>query len=159
MIDAKPETLPSAQETEAPLRPVELPPVRVAKIGEREGALGSVATVEIEDTDKGASAMLNRALGTEQSNFANGLLMQIIRLAVNGSQVVQSEFDFALSAAAGIQPRDEAESTLATQMAAVHLATMRAAAQLATATNPKRIDLAERMFNKLARTLPSSLKR
>jgi len=49
-----------------------------------------------------------------------------------------------------IQPRDQLETMLAAQMAAVHVASMKFARHLATFEYPQ--DIAERCFNKLTRT-------
>ena len=52
----------------------------------------------------------------------------------------------------GIEPRDQIETMLAAQMAAVHAASMTMARRLATAENIEQQDCAERAFNKLTRT-------
>jgi len=57
-----------------------------------------------------------------------------------------------LSVVKGIQPRDQVEVMLAAQMAAVHMATMTSAQQLAHVENIPQHDSAERAFNKLSRT-------
>lgn len=137
--------------TEARKTLAQVPYVRVASVE------NGVMTVHVEGADDSASAMLNKALGSDQEKFANGLLMQLVDLADSGGHVNQATLDFALSAVAGVRPTDEAESMLAAQMAAVHLATMRAAHSLAIAVTPQRIELAERTFNKLARTYTTQL--
>ena len=62
-----------------------------------------------------------------------------------------------VSVVKGIQPRDQIETMLAAQMAAVHMATMRFARRLAHVDNIPQQDSAERAFNKLARTFAAQM--
>jgi hypothetical protein len=62
-----------------------------------------------------------------------------------------------LAVVKSLEPRNELESLLATQMAAVHAATMLMACRLASSTNLKQQDSAERSLNKLARTFATQL--
>ena len=57
----------------------------------------------------------------------------------------------------GIEPQDQIEAMLASQMAAVHLATMTFARRLAHVDNIPQQDSAERAFNKLARTFAAQV--
>ena len=57
----------------------------------------------------------------------------------------------------GIEPRDQIETMLAAQMAAVHNATMTFARRLAHCDTIPQQDSAERAFNKLARTFASQM--
>ena len=52
----------------------------------------------------------------------------------------------------GLNPQDETEAMLATQMAAVHVATMTLARRLSCVENLEQQDSAERAFHKLARS-------
>ena len=56
-----------------------------------------------------------------------------------------------------IQPRDQIEAMLATQMAAVHMASMTFARRLAHVENIPQQDGAERAFNKLIRTFAAQV--
>ena len=58
---------------------------------------------------------------------------------------------------AGIKPRDQLESMLAVQMAAIHDATLEMAARLKRIDTLPQHDSAERSLNKLARTFASQL--
>ena len=62
-----------------------------------------------------------------------------------------------LSVVEGIAPKDEVEAMLATQMAAVHMASMTFARRLAHVDNIPQQDSAERAFNKLARTFTAQV--
>ncbi len=97
------------------------------------------------------------SLGTADVDFANGLLMQLAKLAWNGSSVNEQDFKFLLSTVAGLEPKDEAEAMLAAQMAAVHNATMASARRLKMAETSQQQDSAERTFNKLARTFVAQM--
>jgi hypothetical protein len=57
----------------------------------------------------------------------------------------------------GVEPRDQIETMLAAQMAAVHNATMTFARRLAHVENIPQQDAAERAFNKLARTFAAQV--
>ncbi len=62
-----------------------------------------------------------------------------------------------LSVVKGIEPRDQIETMLATQMAAVHNATMTLARRLAHVDNIPQQDSAQTAFNKLARTFAAQV--
>lgn len=63
----------------------------------------------------------------------------------------------ALAIVAEIAPRDGIEAMLATQMAAVHLATMRESRLLAGAQTIQQLDAHEKTFNKLTRTFTAQM--
>ena len=133
---------------------IDLPPVRI--VAQRAEESATVTTIEITDAAGGASEALNRALGTNQPRFANGLVAQIITHSIRRGQPDQPGFDFLLSAAAGVRPCDETEAMLAVQMATIHAATVKATARLARLLDdnaaPQLIEAADRTANRLART-------
>lgn len=96
-------------------------------------------------------------VGTCHPDFAQGLLTQIANVGSQGPQVEEAGSNFVLSVIAGIEPRDQVESMLALQMAAVHNATIAASRRLAHATNIPQSDSAEKAFNKLARTFTAQV--
>ena len=65
--------------------------------------------------------------------------------------------NFILSVVKGIQPKDQVEAMLATQMAAVHMASMAFGRRLLTVKDLPQQDSAERAFNKLARTFTTQM--
>ncbi len=69
----------------------------------------------------------------------------------------ESGLNFMLSVVKGIEPKDQVESMLAAQMAAVHMATMTFARRLNHVETLPQQDSAERAFNKLARTFASQV--
>jgi hypothetical protein len=96
--------------------------------------------------------LLENALGTTDSEFADGLLAQLMEVGTKGRNYDGKGPNFMLSIIKGIAPNDEIEAMMAAQMAAVHLATMTFARRLAHVDNIQQQDSAERAFNKLART-------
>ena len=65
--------------------------------------------------------------------------------------------NFMLSVVKSIKPRDQIELMLATQMAGIHVATMRMMERLANADDTARLDSTERALNKLARTFAAQV--
>jgi hypothetical protein len=96
--------------------------------------------------------LLMDALGTADLDFYHNFVNQLAKASSRGGQTNERSLNFMLSVVKGIQPRDQLEAMLAAQMAAVHIATMRSARQLADVENVPQQDSAERLFNKLART-------
>jgi hypothetical protein len=99
---------------------------------------------------------LMRAIGTVDLDFFDGLALQLVNVA-KGQGPSESAVNFMLSVIKGIEPRDQIEAMLATQMAAVHLASMTFARRLACAENIPQQDSAERAFNKLMRTFAAQI--
>ena len=127
-----------------------------------------------------AHLLLMEAIGTDSDEFMRGLISQVINsFSETGSKA--PEINFVLSVIEEIKPRDQIEAMLATQIAAVHMAVMRVARQLADVTVvrqpfPRRQedvdveaeaaaedsarlkqDLAERAFSKLSRTFATQI--
>jgi hypothetical protein len=92
--------------------------------------------------------LLMEALGTNDLNFVDGLLDQIANIGSEG---------FVLSIIKGIGPKDQVETMLATQMAAIHLATMTFARRLGHVETIPQQDSAERALNKFARTFAAQI--
>jgi hypothetical protein len=79
-----------------------------------------------------ASTLLKEALGTVSVDFVNGLLKQLANASSHGHQVDEDGLNFMLSVVTGIKPKDQLETMLAAQMAAIHTATMTFARRLAS---------------------------
>ena len=73
-------------------------------------------------------------------------------VASNGQGVDEGRLNFALAMVQGVEPRDQIETMLAAQMAAVHNASMTAAKRLANVETREQQESASAMFNKLTRT-------
>jgi hypothetical protein len=101
--------------------------------------------------------LLMQALGTEDTAFYEGLLMQLANAGSAGREPDEKGINFMLSVIKGVAPRDQLETMLAAQMAAVHMATMTLARRLAQVESIQQQDSAERAFNKLARTFTTQI--
>src|SRR5689334_19461477 len=111
------------------------------------------ASVAPDHPDKPiADALLKEALGTVSVDFRNGLLSQLANAGSRGRQIDEDALNFMLSVVIGIKPKDQLETMLAAQMAAIHTATMTFARRLAHVETIDQQDSAERALNKLART-------
>jgi hypothetical protein len=113
-------------------------------------------SLDHEDQRVGVRLLMN-AVGTTDSEFLASLLGQIANAASHGQKLNESNTNFMLSVVKSIEPQDEIEAMLATQMAAVHMASMTFARRLANVENIPQQDSAERAFNKLARTFTAQV--
>ncbi len=98
-----------------------------------------------------------KALGTTNDDFLEGLIAQLVNVGSQGSTPDESGINFMLAVVKGIEPRDQIEAMLASQMAAVHNATMTFARRLAHVDNIPQQDSAQNAFNKLARTFAAQV--
>src|SRR5215218_3472038 len=101
--------------------------------------------------------LLRHAFGTVDPDFQAGLVHQLADVSRTDAGVDERELNFLSSVVKSIKPRDELESMLAAQMAAVHSASMKAAGRLARADDMPRYEVAQRAFNKLTRTFSMQL--
>jgi hypothetical protein len=95
------------------------------------------------------------AFATSSNAFIEGLALQLVNTSSRSPD--EKATAFAASIVSGIEPRDQIEALLATQMAAVHNATMVFARRLAHVETIQQQDSAERAFNKLARTFATQV--
>ena len=98
-----------------------------------------------------------RALGTDSAEFTDGVLRQLANAVSLGGGADEEAINFALAVIAGIEPKDELETMLAMQMAAIHLATMTFTRRLAHVETLDQQHGSERALNKLARTFAMQL--
>jgi hypothetical protein len=89
-------------------------------------------------------ALVMDALASGDEDFLNGIMNQLANASAHGQDIDERGLNFMLSVIKGIEPRDQLEAMLAAQMAAVHVATMTFARDLAPANTSA--------FNKLTRT-------
>jgi hypothetical protein len=95
--------------------------------------------------------LLEDALGSSDRDFLDVLLKQLANASGKGGQV-EEELNFMVSVIKGIEPRDQVETMLAAQMAAIHNAIMTFTRRLANVESIPQQDSAERALNKLSRT-------
>jgi len=84
-------------------------------------------------------------------HFRDGLLVQ------QANSGPPEGLNFKLSVVNGLAPREQVETLLVAQMAEVHAAMMRFARRLSQADSLPEQDLAERAFNRLARTFTGQI--
>jgi hypothetical protein len=107
------------------------------------------------DNAIGAVALMH-AIGTTDFDFYNGLIGQLVN-ASKEKEASESGTNFMLSVIKGIEPKDQIETMLAAQMAAVHMASMTFARRLAHVDTIPQQDSASNAFNKLTRTFASQV--
>jgi hypothetical protein len=130
------------------------PAPRIQNVAEKDG----VHRITLDHPEpKIGHVVLMEALGTVDPDFLEGLLAQLGNLVMQGRTVDGRALNFMLSLVKGVKPKDEVEAMLAAQMAAVHMATMASARQLAHVKTIPQQDSAERTFNKLARTFAAQV--
>ena len=122
------------------------------KISKSESGI-SFTTEHIDNV--AGQALIMQALGTADGAFFAGLVAQLA--TADGGEPNEQKLNFMLAVIKGVKPRDQLEAMLAAQMAAVHLAAMRAARDLADAESLQHRDSAERTFNKLTRTFVTQM--
>lgn len=96
-------------------------------------------------------------MGTADSDFHHGLVKQIACLGSHKSSVDSSASNFVMAVVRSVAPRDGLEALLATQMGAIHAATMMMARRLNHVETIAQQDAAERALNKLARTFATQM--
>jgi hypothetical protein len=123
-----------------------------------EATAANVISISADHPDPALCHMLLAdALGTGDAEFATGLLTQLVDASRSGKAATKRELDFMLALVRGINPKDETEALLATQMAAIHNATMVAARRLNHVETIPQQDSASTMLNKLARTFAAQV--
>ena len=91
-------------------------------------------------------------LGTANADFAFGLIRQLSVMTSDGEKAIEWKLNFAFSVVTELSPHDPLEALLATQIACVQMAMLKAGNQLVQADTLDEQDSAERMYNKLVRT-------
>jgi ribosomal protein L12E/L44/L45/RPP1/RPP2 len=99
--------------------------------------------------------LLMEAVATTDLDFLMGFVTQLAN--ASGGDVDEERLNFMLAVVKGIKPRDQIETMLAGQMAAVHTAAMQFSRNLAEAKYLEHRDSAERTFNKLTRTFVTQM--
>jgi len=99
-----------------------------------------------------AVALVLDAIGSDQAEFLDGLLLHMANATAMGGKIQPDAAAFMLSVVKGLEPRDQVEAMLASQIAAVHQQMMTFARRLNHVENIPQQDSAARAFNQLART-------
>jgi hypothetical protein len=83
---------------------------------------GSDPQIELDHPDKVVGwALVMEALASADYDFANGIVDQLAKASGRGQDISEHGINFMLSIIKGIEPRDQLETMLAVQMAAVHM--------------------------------------
>lgn len=91
------------------------------------------------------------------TSVGNGIVAQVSILGAHGKRVDADATNFVLGFADAMKPRDAAELTLLTQMAATHQAVMLMARRFNHVETIPQQDAAEKALNKLARTFSAQM--
>lgn len=113
---------------------------------------GTLQVTFDSDNVEVATLLLMADIGTSDSGFYSGLVGQIACLGSQKRSIDSETSNFVFSVVRSVGPRDGLEALLATQMGAIHVATMMLARRLNHVETIPQQDAAERALNKLART-------
>jgi hypothetical protein len=102
-------------------------------------------------------ALLMKALATDDVDFPGEILAQLAIASMHDGKVYDRELNFMVAVVKGIQPRDQLETMLAAQMAAVHSITMNMVCRLNGSFLLPQLEITERAVNKLARTFAAQI--
>ena len=122
---------------------------RSANLGLRADEKGGMV-IEVESS-------LKKCIGTDDESFIGGLVDQLVNVGTQGKLTDLKGPNFMLSVIKGIEPRDQVESMLASQMAAVQMAAMTFARRLAHTETIDQQDSAMRGFTKLTRCFTAQI--
>jgi len=136
-------------------RRARMPPAARMKVKQSKGELPEILP---DHPDRRiAQAVLLDAIGSGDYDFFECLVRQLVNVGSKGQQIDERELNFLLSVVKGVEPKDQIESLLAAQMAAVHTATMTFARRLAHVENIPQQDSAQRALNSLSRTFAAQV--
>lgn len=108
-------------------------------------------------SDLVGAALMEASFGTTDWKVAEALSGHLVQLANQGGKVDQAKLQQAMALAQGVQPKDEVEAMLATQMAAIHLATMDYAGKLHRCDTVVASEAYERSLTRLSRTFAAQV--
>jgi uncharacterized protein YjgD (DUF1641 family) len=116
------------------------------KVEKRDG------TLDVHIALPKRAEQLKKLFGSADRDFYEGLFVQIMDAGIKGHDFSNDrDANFILSVVKGLEPKDQVEAMLASQMAAVQMATMTLTRTLAHAENIPQQDSAIRGFTKLTR--------
>ena len=159
----------------APYEPTPDEQAAVARYEKRKKALPVLPQMECKLTQTGersfdakirmdhshqptAYKMIADALNSGSMPFVYGWLKEASGLGILKSGTMNmDQVNYAIAVATGIKPRDTIEAMLALQMAAVHIASMNAAATLSASSTAKGFATYENSLNKLGRTFTTQM--
>lgn len=120
-----------------------------------EFEMGEDGNMKVLMTPEG-KGRLSTLFGGSSEVFVNGMLYHCINVSGRSEDNVNDK-TYAVGIVAEIAPKDAIEGMLATQMAAIHIATMRHSRMMAGSETIQQLELHERVLNKLARTFTTQM--
>ena len=97
---------------------------------------GSNPQIEFDHPDELVGPLLvMEALASADQDFVNGIVRQLADASGHDQEIDERGLNFMLSVIKGVEPRDQLETMLLAQMAAVHVASMTFARRLAHVEN------------------------
>lgn len=115
------------------------------------------ASIQVDHKANVAEPLFCEQFATDDSTFASFVAEQLGMLAVVDGQLNAHVLNAQLATVRAINPRDEVETLLACQMAAVHLITMGSAGDLVRNAAPAVKDIKIAQLNKLSRTFTTQM--
>jgi len=135
-------------------RGARLPAPKIKVTEDREGR--GVISMDHANPALGGS-LLGHALATTSMDFTSGILNQISTAVSKGQKPSEDAINFALAVIAGVKPKDEIETLLATQMSAIHCAMIEQTGRMNRAEYLPQMEAAERAVNRLGRTFVAQM--
>jgi hypothetical protein len=133
---------------------LEHPPLPTIKVDQK----GETVSIGPDHEDLGTgSALQMSAIGAAYPGFYEHTLSALANIGTIKRVTSGGKIEQLMAMVAGVKPRDQLESMLAVQMAAVHDATMEMAARMKRVDTIQQHDSAERSLNKLARTFAAQM--
>lgn len=115
-------------------------------------------TLEPDHCDNGTGSILQmNAIGSLYVDYHGRAMAYLGEMTFRDGKHDVARLNALAAMVAGIEPRDQLESMLASQMAAIHDCTMTMAARLKAADTIPRQEHAEKALNKLARTFATQV--
>lgn len=164
--------MPSSAPEKVPGGPEDLPPAvgsvqaPTAVPEPQEAKLGSLGVKLSGSASKGhhvamREGALSTIFGTDEPNQVNALLSHCLKVLhgreAGDAEDAGDERTFMLSVVKDLAPRDVVERMLAVQMAATHVALIRAGRSMATCTLLNQLEAHTTAYNKLARTYAAQI--
>lgn len=118
---------------------------------------GDTLEIGYSDNVEVATLLQMADMGTDDRDLHRGLLKQIACLGSHKCSIDSGASNFLMAVIRAVEPCDGLEAMLATQMGAIHAATMMMARRLNHVETIPQQDAAERALNKLARTFATQM--
>lgn len=138
------------------------------KSPETANGIAAELGIKFETSEDGAISVvlsqpdaIPKVFGTDNPLYADTLLVQALTMLADGEAkdkaVSGGNCTFMVGAIADMAPQDGFERLLITQMAATHMAVVRAGRGMAMATEMRRFEAYSNTFNKLTRTYAAQM--